>query len=116
MTLPGAVPDAISDGLLEEAAHRFGLLADPTRLRIVHAILERGEAGTAELSGALGLAAPNVSQHLSRLLAGGLLSRRRDGKSVRYQVADPTLPALCDLVCSALRREARVAERPRVVK
>jgi DNA-binding transcriptional ArsR family regulator len=95
-------------GLVEEVARRFALLSDPTRLRILDALLERDDITVSELAIVVGEAAPNVSQHLSRLLAADIVGRRRDGRTVRYSVADPTIGPLCDLVCEALgtRRKA----------
>jgi len=93
---------AVPPGLVDEVARRFSLLADPTRLRILDALLERDDITVTELAGVVGEAAPNVSQHLSRLLAAGIVGRRRDGRTVRYSIADPTIRPLCDLVCDAL--------------
>ncbi len=83
-------------------ARRFALLSDPTRLRIIDALLDRADITVTELANVVGEAAPNVSQHLSRLLAADVVGRRRDGRMVRYSVADPTIRPLCDLVCAAL--------------
>jgi DNA-binding transcriptional ArsR family regulator len=101
-------PVTVPAGLVEEVARRFALLSDPTRLRILDVLLERADITVTELAGAVGEAAPNVSQHLSRLLAADVVGRRRDGRTVRYSVADPTIRPLCDLVCRSLsrRREA----------
>ena len=73
-------------------ARRFSLLADPTRLRILDALLERDDITVTELAGVVGEAAPNVSQHLSRLLAADIVGRRRDGRTVRYSVCRPDDP------------------------
>ena len=92
----------VPPGLVEEVARRFALLSDPTRLRILDALLECGDITVSELAKVVGEAAPNVSQHLSRLLAADIVGRRRDGRTVRYSVSDPTIRPLCDLVCHAL--------------
>jgi ArsR family transcriptional regulator len=42
----------------------------------------------------------------------GLLGRRMEGLHVFYRIEDPTLAALCLLVCSQLRAEAE-EEAPR---
>ena len=89
-------------GLVEEVARRFALLADPTRLRILDALLDRDDITVSELASTVGEAPPNVSQHLSRLLAADVVGRRRDGRTVRYSVADPTIRPLCHLVCQAI--------------
>ena len=88
--------------MVEEITRRFALLSDPTRLRILSALLEQEEATVSELAAAVGGATPNVSQHLSRLLAGAIVGRRRAGREVRYSISDPSIRPLCDLVCSAL--------------
>lgn len=95
----------VPPALVEEVARRFALLADPTRLRILDALLQRDDITVSELAVVVGEAAPNVSQHLSRLLAADVVGRRRDGRTVRYSVADPTIRPLCDLVCHALGTE-----------
>lgn len=89
-------------GLVEEVARRFALLADPTRLRILDALLDCDDITVTDLAATVGEAPPNVSQHLSRLLAADIVGRRRDGRMVRYSVSDPTIRPLCDLMCRAI--------------
>ncbi|HEY4026257.1 MAG TPA: metalloregulator ArsR/SmtB family transcription factor, partial [Candidatus Dormibacteraeota bacterium] len=90
----------IPDQLLEEAARRFSLLGDVNRLRILSTLHHDGEQSTGVLAGKTGLAMANVSQHLSRLMAVGLVTRRREGTYAYYAISDPTLASLCDLVCT----------------
>ncbi len=97
----------VTDDMLEEVAHRFALLSDPTRLRILHRLLERGEESVSGLAQVTGVARANVSQHLSRLLAAGMVRRRRVGTSIHYTVADETLAPLCELVCSAVEQRTK---------
>jgi ArsR family transcriptional regulator len=100
----------VTDEMIEEVARRFALLSDPTRLRILHTLLEEGEQSVMGLARATGLARANVSQHLSRLLGAGMVGRRRVGQSIHYSVVDATLAPLCDLVCSAVQeRTTRLA-------
>ena len=91
---------------MEEAARRFSLLGDVNRLRILSALHDEGELSTGALADRTGLAMPNVSQHLSRLMAAGLVSRRRTGPNAFYTICDPTLASICDLVCSSVRERA----------
>jgi DNA-binding transcriptional ArsR family regulator len=93
----------VPDSLLDEAARRFSLLGDPTRLRVVSALHDAGEISVGGLAAVTGIPVASVSQHLNRLAHGGLVARRREGASVRYRIADPTIQALCDIVCAALR-------------
>jgi ArsR family transcriptional regulator len=61
----------------------FGLLGDPTRVRIV-LLLCRGEMNVSRLCATLGLPQPTVSHHLGLLRRGGLLTTRREGKAIHY--------------------------------
>jgi ArsR family transcriptional regulator len=97
---------AVPDSLIDEAARRFALLSDPTRLRILAMLLEREPMTVTELSDALGIATPNVSQHLARLSAGRLVGREKQGRTVHYRTIDPTLHQLCALVCTSLVEQA----------
>ncbi len=97
----------IPEGLLEEASRRFALLGDPTRLRLLSTLHAEGELTTGGLAEVTGIAMTNVSQHLARLTAAGLVSRRREGIHVHYRIADETLDQLCELVCSSLRARAQ---------
>lgn len=101
------VPEAI----LDEAAHRFALLGDPTRLRLVSVLYERGPCTVGELAETTGGTMPNVSQHLARLARGGIVKRKREGRSVRYWIADPTIEDLCTIVCASVRDRAEVLSR-----
>jgi DNA-binding transcriptional ArsR family regulator len=96
----------VPEGLLDEAARRFALLSDPTRLRILRALHERGETSVQLLADDAQTSISNVSQHLQRLLASGMVDRRRMGKTVLYRITDPTIHALCDLVCHGLQARA----------
>lgn len=92
--------------LLEEVAQLFGLLSDPTRLSLLSRLHDDGELSVGEVAARSGVAMANVSQHLNRLAAAGVVARRRNGKQVLYRIADPRLETLCDLVCSSVRDRA----------
>jgi DNA-binding transcriptional ArsR family regulator len=98
--------------VLEEAAARFALLGDPTRLRIVSILHDRGECTVGELTQAAGASGANVSQHLGRLAAGGIVRRKRVGRTVRYWIADATIRELCTIVCDSVAERARVLNAP----
>ena len=93
----------VLDWEITASARRFSLLADPTRLRILHTILEAGELSVGAIAAAAGTSRFNTSAHLNRLAEGGMLARRREGSTVFYRVQDPDLPRLCDLMCTSLR-------------
>ncbi len=96
----------VPDVLLDDVARMFSLLGDRTRLRLVRELHEAGELSVGELAERTGLALANVSQHLGRLADGGLVARRRDGRSVLYRIADERLGEICEIVCASVRGRA----------
>lgn len=73
-------------------------LADPTRCRILVALLD-GVHYPGRLAGQLDLSRSNVSNHLACLRGCGLVVATYEGRQVRYELADPHLKkALGELV------------------
>jgi DNA-binding transcriptional ArsR family regulator len=71
----------------------FKCLAHPVRIRILE-YLVRGEHSVQELQARLELGQSVVSQQLAVLRAGGIVSGRKEGASVRYAVRDPLVADL----------------------
>jgi DNA-binding transcriptional ArsR family regulator len=86
---------------IDRVAAYFQALAEPTRLRILN-LLRQQEHNVGELALACGYTAANVSRHLSMLMQQGFVKRDCRGTSVYYQIADPTIYELCDLVCDRI--------------
>jgi ArsR family transcriptional regulator, virulence genes transcriptional regulator len=85
-------------------------LASPRRLEILHE-LARGPVEVGRLAKAIGASQPNVSQHLSMLRTAGIVEAARDGREVRYRLADPDVMVACNLMRSVLeRRLTRLGE------
>lgn len=97
----------------ELIANRFRALSDPTRLRIIDLLRTGEEASVGELTEALGASQQNVSKHLSALLAGGFVARRKQGTSALYRISDPEVLDLCEGVCAGI--ETQLAQLERVV-
>lgn len=87
---------------LELVSRRFALLGDATRLRILSVVHDRGAATVGEIAEAAEVSIANASQHLGRLALGGVLARRREGRSVVYSISDPSIEQLCSIVCASL--------------
>jgi DNA-binding transcriptional ArsR family regulator len=96
-----AQPD---DELYERQARICQVLADPKRLRLLGLLRDR-EYAVGELAEALGIAYPNVSQHLNVMRDAGLVATRRSGTSVYYRLAYPRIAEACDLVREVLREQ-----------
>lgn len=92
----------MSDAALELIAHRFKLLSEPTRLKLLQ-LLMNGERTVTELVQASHTTQANVSKHLGILADGGLVARRKVGVSTFYRISDPSILTMCDLVCRSLQ-------------
>jgi ArsR family transcriptional regulator len=77
---------------MEELSAYFKSLADPTRLRILHLLLQQRQICGCELQHVLGISQPNVSRHLTYLKNSGLVVCRREGPRVCYRLADDGQP------------------------
>ena len=79
-------------------ARYFGLLSEPTRLKILHAICQE-ERSVAAIVAASGATQSNVSRHLALMHQAGVVSRRRDGNTVYYRADDKQFVGICRTVC-----------------
>ena len=97
-------PRPLSGAALALVARRFAVLAEPMRLRLVHALFE-GEKNVNALVGLTGGTQANISRHLQTLTQAGVLTRRKEGLQVFYSIADPSIFRLCELVCGSLEKQ-----------
>jgi ArsR family transcriptional regulator len=104
---------SLSPQAVELVASRFRTLGEPIRIQLLQA-LQEGERNVTELVTAVGSTQSNVSRHLRLLQEAQLVGRRQDGNNVYYSIADPSVFAICDIVCSSigarLRQDATLAE------
>ena len=98
--------DLVPQEKIAQAARRFKILSEPVRLELLNQMQQNGEMTVSALVEATGHQQANVSKHLGLMAREGLLSRRKEGLYVYYKISDPTLSALCMLVCGRLRQEA----------
>lgn len=84
-------------------ARRFAVLAEPTRLRLLHTLFD-GEKSVNTLAELTGGTQANVSRHLQTLAHAHMVSRRKEGLQVFYAIADPSIFKLCELVCGSLEK------------
>jgi len=98
-----------------EALSRLGrALADPTRCRLLLALLD-GPSYPAQLAETLGLTRPNVSNHLTCLRGCGLVVGTPEGRQMRYELTDRHLAhALTDLLEVVLAVDPTCPQGPRV--
>jgi ArsR family transcriptional regulator, lead/cadmium/zinc/bismuth-responsive transcriptional repressor len=79
---------------IQSRAQRFALLADPTRLAVLTCIQAAGPISVSDLAAATGINDATVSQTLRYLRAAQTVSSHRDGRVIRYRLADDAIAAL----------------------
>jgi DNA-binding transcriptional ArsR family regulator len=75
----------------------FKLLGDPTRVRLLYALLEAGELCVCDLAASTGTMETTVSQALRLLRASGVVTGRRQGRNVFYRLSDAHIRMLLDV-------------------
>lgn len=101
--------NATADACREEAletealARYFRVLGDPTRVRVLNALLE-GEHTVSELVQIAGAPQSRVSNHLACLRWCRFVEAERTGRRVVYRIADPRLREILE-VARALSAE-----------
>jgi DNA-binding transcriptional ArsR family regulator len=74
----------------------FKVLANDTRLRLLHALVREGEIGVMELADLLAMKPQAISNQLNRLADRGILGYRRNGNNIYYRIVDPCVIELLD--------------------
>ena len=70
----------------DEADALWAAVADPTRRRLLDALLAHGEATATTLAGELPVTRQAIAKHLAVLDRAGLVEGRRQGREMRYAV------------------------------
>ena len=74
----------------------FKILANSTRLRLLHALIRTPDLCVSEIAEAIGLKITAVSNQLQKLVDRGILSSQRNGNAIHYRVVDPCVIRLLD--------------------
>jgi DNA-binding transcriptional ArsR family regulator len=80
-----------------QIADVFDLLSDPSRVRVLFALLEVGEACVCDLAEMVHMSQSALSHALRLLRTAGVVTNRRDGRMVRYRLADSHVRLLLDV-------------------
>ena len=78
-------------------ATTFKVLANDSRLRLLHALARAGELCVTDLCAEAGMRPQAVSNQLARLVDQHILVARRDGNRIYYRIDDPCVPQLLEL-------------------
>jgi len=94
--------EPLSDETVEMVSAMLKVLGDPTRIRLIEILNERGSATVSALTACLPVSQQGVSKQLGVLHQAGVVNRRRDGVWVRYELVDFTGWWLVQQLASAL--------------
>lgn len=97
--------DMPSDAQVDSAAETFRLLADPTRIKVLWALMQ-GESSVACLAELAGTSPTAVSQHLAKLRMSRLVTSRRQGTFIYYSAASESVR---ELLAQALGKDSKIA-------
>lgn len=100
----GARSRALPAAEIEGISQLFKALADPSRLRIIHA-LRVEEMCVCDLSALLEISESAVSHQLRLLRTLRLVTNRRDGTVLYYRLLDSHVQEFLDLALLHLREE-----------
>jgi DNA-binding transcriptional ArsR family regulator len=93
--------ESVPSEVIQQVSEYFSVLGEPMRLRILN-LLKDGEKCVQDLVESTSTSQANVSKHLKVMLQAGILTRRSEGTSAYYSVADDLTYDLCHLVCDRL--------------
>jgi len=79
--------------LLRKMAEIFKVMNDPTRLKIINALL-LSEMCVCDIAALMGMTQPTISHHLKIMRQSELIKYRRDGKTVYYSLDDGHIETL----------------------
>jgi DNA-binding transcriptional ArsR family regulator len=74
----------------------FKVLANDTRLRLLHALVRADELRVNDLAASVGMKTQAVSNQLQRLSDLGILASRREGNHIHYRLVDLCVRSLLD--------------------
>lgn len=90
-----------------ELRDMFKVLANDTRLRLLHALVRSGELCVTDLADVVGMKPQAVSNQLQRLVDRRVLTATRHGNNMNYRIADPCVLDLLDLGLCLIEKTRR---------
>jgi len=84
----------------------FKILANDTRIRLLHHLIRSGESTVTDLGRAIGMKPQAVSNQLVRLSDTGMLAFRREGNNIFYRVTNGCVAPLLDLALCLMEDES----------
>jgi len=94
--MPQQAPVTISVETVQDAAKVLKCIGHPVRLRIIELLDNDGERTVTEIREAIGLEQAAASQHLNLMRDKRILTARREGVNVYYDISDEKVVRVID--------------------
>jgi ArsR family transcriptional regulator len=94
-----------NQSVYEIQANLCRTMSHALRLEIVH-LLRNGSMRVRDIAISTGRSQSAISRHLSVLRHGGVLMIERHGQEILYQISNPKLVTICDLMSEVVVEEA----------
>jgi len=85
----------------------YKVLANPHRLRLLHALTRAGELPVGALADEVGMSIQAVSNQLRQLADQRIVAARRNGNQALYRVIDPCVGGLLELGMCLVEQDRR---------
>ena len=87
---------------VERITELFRLIGEPTRVRLLYALVEAGEMCVCDLAAVVDAPETSVSHALRLLRMAGIVRTRRDGRMIYYSLTDAHVRLLLDVTAEHL--------------
>lgn len=94
---------ALSLDAVERITELFRLIGEPTRVRLLYALVEAGEMCVCDLAAVVDAPESSVSHALRLLRMAGVVRTRRDGRMMYYSLTDAHVRLLLDVTSEHLQ-------------
>jgi ArsR family transcriptional regulator, lead/cadmium/zinc/bismuth-responsive transcriptional repressor len=95
--LPIHARPLLTPGQAIEVVALFQVLANDSRLRLLHALVRAEELCVTDLAAAVEMTPQAISNQLRRLVDRRIVATRREGNHIYYRIIDPCVPGLLSL-------------------
>ncbi len=107
VSTPLAARPLLDEAHADELTALYKVLANPHRLRLLHALTRSEELAVGALAEEVGMSIQAVSNQLQRLTDQRILAARRQGNQAFYRIIDPCVSGLLDLGMCLIEQNQR---------
>lgn len=91
------IDDKTPEEEIIDIADFFKMFSDPTRLKILYLLDQKGEVGVGAIADSLNMSQSAISQQLKVLRASRLVRFKKNGRSIIYRLSDDHIHRILSL-------------------